>query len=64
MKERLVAAETRYIDDQVEWLDPAHILYAVPRRTTRISDVWVAAIDGDAPARIFLPEAESPIVVR
>jgi hypothetical protein len=62
--ERIVAAETRYIDDQVEWLDNAHLLYAIPRRTTAISDVWVAPIDGSTPARIFLPEAESPIVIR
>ena len=62
--ERIVAAETRYIDDQVEWLDNAHLLYAIPRRTTAISDVWVAPIDGSAPAQIFLPQAESPIVIR
>ena len=62
--ERMVAAETRYVDDQVEWLDDRHLLYAVPRRTTTISDVWMAAIDGAEPARIFLPQAESPIVVR
>jgi hypothetical protein len=63
MAERLVAAETRFVDDQVEWLDAAHILYAIPRRTTRISDVWIAPVDGEGPARIFLAEAESPIVV-
>jgi len=62
--ERIVSSETRYIDDQVEWLDDRHILYGVPRRTTAISDVWVAPIDGSAPARLFLAEAESPIVVR
>jgi hypothetical protein len=64
MTERLIAAETRRIDDQVEWLDAAHVLYSAPGGTTSISDVWVAAIDGSAPARIFLPQAESPIVVR
>jgi len=62
--ERIVAAETRYIDDQVEWLDDRHLLYAIPRRTTTMADVWVAAIDGAEPARIFLPQAESPVVVR
>ena len=61
--ERIVTSETRYIDDQVEWLDDRHILYGIPRRTTAISDVWVAPIDGSAPARLFLAEAESPIVV-
>jgi hypothetical protein len=62
--ERIVAAETRYIDDQVEWLDDRHLLYAIPRRTTTMADVWVAPIDGAAASRIFLPQAESPVVVR
>jgi len=64
MKERLVAGETRYIDDQVEWLDGDRLLYAVTRRTTSIADVWVASATGDGPAKILLPQAESPIVVR
>jgi hypothetical protein len=62
--EHIISGETRYIDDQVEWLDAARVLYAVPRRTTAVSDVWVAPIDGSASARIFLPEAESPVVIR
>jgi hypothetical protein len=62
--ERLVEGEARYVDDQVEWLDNGRLLYGVPRRTTSISDVWVVPVDGAAPARIFLPEAESPVVVR
>jgi hypothetical protein len=64
MGERLVEAETRFVDDQVEWLDATHILYAITRRTTRISDVWVASVEGEGAARIYLAEAESPIVVR
>ena len=62
--EHIVSSETRFIDDQVEWLDSTHILYGVRRRTTSISDVWVAPIDDNEPARIFIPQAESPIVVR
>ncbi|PYR40044.1 MAG: hypothetical protein DMF93_12125 [Acidobacteria bacterium] len=62
--ERVLDGETRYVDDQVEWLDQAHVLYAIPRRTTSIADVWVLPVDGSAPAKLFLPEAESPIVVR
>jgi hypothetical protein len=63
MGERLVEGETRFVDDQVEWLDATHILYAITRRTTRISDVWVAPVEGAGAARIYLTEAESPIVV-
>jgi hypothetical protein len=64
MTERPIAAETRFIDDQAEWLDTAQVLYAVPRPGTATSDAWVAPIDGPGPARVFLTEAESPIVVR
>jgi hypothetical protein len=64
MTERLIAGESRWIDDQVEWLDNRRVLYAVPRRTTATSDVWVASVDDDAPAQMFLREAESPVVVR
>jgi hypothetical protein len=62
--ERIVGSEARYIDDQVEWLDDRHVLYGIPRRTTAIVDVWVASIDGSEPPRIFLPQADSPTVVR
>lgn len=64
MQERLVAGETRYVDDQMEWFDADRILYAVPRRTTASADVWMVPVDGDTPARIFIPLAESPSVVR
>lgn len=64
MTERPIAAETRFIDDQAEWLDNGQVLYAVPRPGTATSDAWVAPIDGPGPARVFLTEAESPIVVR
>jgi hypothetical protein len=64
MTERPIAAETRFIDDQAEWLDDGQILYAVARPGTPTSDAWVAPIDGPGPARVFLTDAESPIVVR
>ena len=62
--ERPIAGETRAVDDQVEWLDAGHLLYGVRRRTTSISDVWMVAIDEAQPSRVFIAEAESPIVVR
>jgi hypothetical protein len=65
LTDRAIAAETQSIDDQIEWLDDAHVLYGAPRTGVAASrDVWVAPIDGSGPARIFLPDAESPIVVR
>ncbi len=66
MQERPLG-ETRGVDDQVEWLDDAHLLYSrtdealLPRV---VPDIWVLPIDGSAPPRIFQPRALSPVVVR
>jgi hypothetical protein len=46
MAERPIAGETRYVDDQVEWLDDAHVLYAMPRPGSAVTDVWTAPVDG------------------
>ena len=57
--------ETRSIDDQIEWLDDSHVLYGTFRSSrSAVVDVSVASIDGNAPPVVFLPAAESPIVVR
>jgi hypothetical protein len=65
MTEKPIGAETRSIDDQIEWLDDAHVLYGTPRSSqSAVVDVYVASIEGSEPARVFLPAAESPIVVR
>lgn len=59
--------EPKHIDDQIEWLDDAHILYAVGHTASaasRRSDVWMLAIDGASPPSMFLADAESPAVVR
>ena len=61
---RPLESETRFVDDQAEWLDNGHVLYAIQRPSSGTSDVWVAPIDGSAPAKIFAAEASSPIVVR
>jgi hypothetical protein len=64
MAERPLAAETQYVDDQVEWLDNQRVLYAVPRKNSPVSDVWVSPVDDSGPSRVYLSEASSPIVVR
>ena len=65
MNERPIDAETRSVDDQLEWLDDSHVLYATFRSATApILDVHVAPLNGSGPARVFLPAAQSPIVVR
>jgi len=62
MTDKPVAMVGNYVDDQVEWLDATHILYALPHLGT--ADVWVAPIDASGPARLLIRDAESPIVVR
>lgn len=65
MTERPIAAEIRSIDDQLEWLDDGHVLYATTRSSqSSVADVWVAPVTGTEPARPLLAEAESPVVVR
>ena len=51
-------AETRSVDDQVEWLDNNRILYALER------DIWVMPADGSGTPAVFLADAYSPAVVR
>lgn len=60
--EHVVAGETRSIDDQVEWLDDARLLYQFPSDDGNI--VYVADVDGATPARVFMRDAWSPSVVR
>jgi len=65
MAERPIAAETRSIDDQLEWLDDSHLLYGVHRSSqSAMMDVWVAPIGPGDTAHPFLADGESPVVVR
>ena len=57
-----LAAETRSVDDQVEWLDNQHVIYHLP--SSQGADVWVLAVDGRTPPRVLIPRAYSPAVVR
>jgi hypothetical protein len=59
-------AETRSVDDQVEWLDNDRLLYGLsrPGSDATTSDVWVVPADGSGTPAVFIPEASSPAVVR
>jgi hypothetical protein len=59
-------AEARSVDDQVEWLDDAHVLYALPRPGTQpqVDDIWSVPTSGSGKPRLVIPEASSPAVVR
>jgi hypothetical protein len=58
LEDRALAGEERAIDDQVEWLDDAHILYK------HGANVWSLATEGEAKPALFLSRGSSPAVVR
>lgn len=51
-------AETRPIDDQIEWLDDDHVLYKSGEAT------WVMPADGSGTPRRWIAAGDSPSVVR
>ena len=62
MAEKPMWSETRSVDDQVEWLDAAHVMYHLANGSTG-ADIWVAAVDGSTPPRVLVPGGYSPAVV-
>lgn len=61
-----VLAETRSVDDQVEWLDNSTVLYSLPRAGSEAttSDIWQVPADGTGQATVLVPQGSSPAVVR
>jgi hypothetical protein len=59
-------AETRSVDDQVEWLDDEHVLYSLLTSPLRavVTDVWSVPSDGGGAPQLLVPGAASPVVVR
>jgi hypothetical protein len=62
MSDTALGAETRSVDDQVEWLDDGHVMYHLTG--SRGADIWVLATGAPEPPRILIPLAYSPAVVR
>jgi Tol biopolymer transport system component len=60
----LQLAESRSVDDQVEWLDKKRVLYGLPREGSAETDVWVVPAEGTGSPAVFIPYAWSPSVVR
>ncbi len=58
-------AETRSVDDQVEWLDDGQLLYGVARDGSdgTSSDVWQVPADGSGAPTVLIEQASSPAVV-
>ncbi len=61
---RQALAETRDVDDQAEWLDTSHVLYALPGTPERgtLMDQWVVPADGQGAPRLLVPGASSASV--
>ncbi|MDG4828897.1 hypothetical protein O7627_06200 [Solwaraspora sp. WMMD1047] len=58
-------AETRSVDDQVEWLDNGQVIYGLPRDGgAAASDVWRVPADGTGAPQLLISDAWSPAVVR
>jgi hypothetical protein len=59
-------AETRSVDDQVEWLDGNHVLYAVlgSGGDKYINDIYSVPADGTGRPKLLIAQASSPAVVR
>ena len=51
-------AETRSVDDQVEWLDDHHVLYGLEEQ------IWTVPADGGGEPAEYTPSGDSPTVVR
>jgi hypothetical protein len=64
-KETLLA-ETRNVDDQVDWLDNSHVLYGIPRSggQAAVDDIYSVPADGSGQPSMLIPQAWSPAVVR
>ena len=58
-------SETRSVDDQVQWLDDAHVLYSLPHAESGSAetDTWVANADGSGTPQLLLPASTSAVVV-
>ena len=63
--EAVLDREERSVDDQVEWLDDATLLYGMPRDDEPgVTDVWAISADGGNAPRVLIQGAWSPAIVR
>jgi hypothetical protein len=56
-------AETRSVDDQIEWLDNSTVVYAVDTGIGAPS-IYSAAADGSGQPALFVADADSPSIAR
>ncbi len=64
----VVIAESRSVDDQIEWWDDDTVLYGLAREEVAAggatADVWAAPADGSGESELLIPGGWSPAVVR
>ena len=63
LAESVVTAETRSVDDQVEWLDDDRVVYHLTGGSTA-ADLWTVRVDNSSPPQKLLDSAYSPAVIR
>jgi hypothetical protein len=61
-QETVLEAESRSVDDQVDWLDDEHVVYHLPK--ARGADIWALRVDRAEPPRVLVAGGYSPSVVR
>lgn len=59
---RALSGDSESVDDQVEWLDAANLIYFRPNAEANI--IWRLPVDTGAPPQPFVREGFSPAVVR
>jgi hypothetical protein len=57
-------AETRSVDDQLEWWDDEHVVYGLQREGSAETDVWTVLADGSGSPELLIEHAWSPAIVR
>ncbi len=62
LQETVLDAESRSVDDQVDWLDDEHVVYHLPK--ARGADIWALRVDRPEPPRVLVPGGYSPSVMR
>jgi Tol biopolymer transport system component len=63
LTETILNNESRSVDDQVEWLDDARLVYHLTNGSTA-ADLWAMRVDNSTPPERLLISAYSPAVIR
>jgi hypothetical protein len=57
-------AETRHVDDQIEWLDDDTVLYGLQSaESAAVTDTWMVPADGTGEPQLLVPQAWSTTVI-